>query len=216
MRKDSFFFFFFFFFWETAPWTRGGATIPLKFQQGRLHQRPLGLPQSKYKKDKNYKLLLLSYELLCYPAYVYVWKLSAWNVRIGPWCQRECDQSSLQRSSRPSWPFMAMSESPSRMIWSKPSSCAKERARLVANTSTISTEVGNGITCVNAAITRPWSLRMMAPRPASSFSWKMVPSKLIFTQSEGGGSHLVWIRVGGVDDTGERILILWNTLLSTN
>ena len=111
---------------------------------------------------------------------------------------------------------MAMSESPSRMIWSKPSSCAKERAPLAANTSTISTEVGNGITCVNAVITRPWSLRMMAPRPASSFSWKMAPSKLIFTQSEGGGSHLVWIRVGGVDDTGERILILWNTLLSTN
>ena len=100
MRKDSFFFF----FWETAPWTRGGATIPLKFQLDRLHQRPLGLPQSKYKKEKNYKLLLLSYELLCYPAYVYVWKLSAWNVRIGPWCWRECDQSSLQRSSHPSWP----------------------------------------------------------------------------------------------------------------
>ena len=93
---------------------------------------------------------------------------------------------------------IAISESPSRMTFSKPSSLAKKRALHAANTSTISTEVGRGMTCVNAAITRPRSLRMMEPKPASACSLNIAPSKFILTQSEWGGFHLVGAWTGGV------------------
>ena len=102
-----------------------------------------------------------------------------------------------------------MSESPSRMIWSKVSSFAKIRALLAANTSTISTEVGRGITCVNVAITRPWSLRIMIPKPASFLSWNTAPSKLILNQSMGGGSHLDWWR--GERGDGTTRWACWNS-----
>ena len=77
------------------------------------------------------------------------------------------------------------------MTLSKPSSLAKMRALRAANTSTISTEVGRGINCVVAAITRPWLFRMMERRPASACSLKTASTKLILTQSEGGGFHLM-------------------------
>ena len=80
---------------------------------------------------------------------------------------------------------IAISESPSRMTLSKPSSLTKMRALRAANTSTISTEVGRGMICFAAAITRPRLFRMMEPRPAWACSLKTAPSKLILTQSDG-------------------------------
>lgn len=47
-----------------------------------------------------------------------------------------------------------ISESPSQITFSKPNSFAKQIVVRAVNTSTISTEVGNGINCVKAAITR--------------------------------------------------------------
>lgn len=88
--------------------------------------------------------------------------------------------------------LMIISESPSQITWAKFSSCAKHIAFRAANTSTISTKVGSGIDCEKAAITRPLSLQIIAPRPARLLSANVAPSKLILTKSLGGGFHLYW------------------------
>ena len=68
----------------------------------------------------------------------------------------------------------------------------------VANTSTISTEVGSGIVCVKVVITRPLLFRTIHPRPVKFFSLKDASSKLTFTQPTSGGSHLeVIVALGG-------------------
>ena len=105
--------------------------------------------------------------------------------------------------------LMVISESPSKIIWSRLSSCAKPMALCVANTSTVSTDVGNGIICVKAAITRPLSFRMMQPRPARLFSLKIAPSKFIFIQPLRGGSHLSL--VGIFEASGRTAAALWNS-----
>ena len=79
--------------------------------------------------------------------------------------------------------FMALiiiSESPSTITCSRFSSLAEHMALRAANTSTISTKVGNEIVCVKAATTRPLSFLTIASRLAKLFALKVVPSKLIF------------------------------------
>lgn len=93
--------------------------------------------------------------------------------------------------------LITISESPSTITWSKLSSLAKQRPPHATNTFTISTEVGSGITCVKVAITRPWSFRIIAPRPAELFSLKSAPSILIFNQFFGGGVRLMEFGIGG-------------------
>ena len=89
--------------------------------------------------------------------------------------------------------FMALiiiSESPSTITCSRFSSLAEHMALRAANTSTISTKVGNEIVCVKAATTRPLSFLTIASRLAKLFALKVAPSKLIFNQLAEGGSHL--------------------------
>ena len=87
--------------------------------------------------------------------------------------------------------LMIISESPSIINLLKPRSFAKQRAPRAANTSTISTDVGSGMCCLKAAITKPMSLRIIAPKPAELESTNVAPSKLTFTQFDGGGNHFV-------------------------
>ena len=96
--------------------------------------------------------------------------------------------------------FMALimtSASPSKITCPKFRSLAKQTALRAANTSTVSTEVGRGIGCEKAAITRPLSLRMIAPKPARFLEGKVAPSKLTLSQPEGGGDQLAELQEGG-------------------
>ena len=95
--------------------------------------------------------------------------------------------------------FMALmitSASPSKITCPKFRSLAKHTALRAANTSTVSTEVGRGIGCEKAAITRPLSLRIIAPKPARFLEGKVAPSKLTLSQPGGGGDHFAELTEG--------------------
>ena len=98
--------------------------------------------------------------------------------------------------------FMALimiSASPSKITCPKFRSLAKHTTLRAANTSTVSTEVGRGIGCEKAAITRPLSLRIIAPKPARFLEGKVAPSKLTLSQPEGGEDQLAELKEGGVE-----------------
>ena len=109
-----------------------------------------------------------------------------------------CPSSDESMTSPPLMALMMISESPSTIKRSKPSSRANRRARRAACTSTISTKVGSGICYDRVAITSSSLLRTIIPSPMMFLVGNRAPSKLIFTKPEGGGRHLIDLEVLGI------------------
>ena len=108
--------------------------------------------------------------------------------------------------------FMALiitSASPSKITCPKFRSLAKHTALHAANTSTVFIEVGRGIGCEKASITRPLSLRIIAPKPARFLEGKVAPSKLTLSQPEGGGGQIAELIEG--EGRRGRAVARWNS-----
>ena len=75
--------------------------------------------------------------------------------------------------------FMIVLESPSKMEFSKPSSCTSMITRLAARSSTVSTEEGFKNFSAREAITSPLEFQIITPIPASSDSPNITPSKFV-------------------------------------
>ena len=85
---------------------------------------------------------------------------------------------------------MTISQSPSKITLSKPSSEESSMAQMVAKASISTTEDMSWMFCEADAITNPLMSRQMTPIPALSSSWNVTASKFALYQPSGGGDHL--------------------------